>query len=387
MASPISVPRDPSKRGELATDTKTPPEKSSILPLTPPASSERPPSGFDLEAALQTFDDCCTGRNGRTSIKLQPRDYEQLTNALGRHPVLGPYTQDKLRFDYDPRSELLSIRMPTPVHEIVANSIANDIYDNIKAFQESPDHAGRFASRIVNVGSSRVFLREDVAEGQPGPPTAALKREPDAQFQHQEAAYPGVVLEVSYSQDGKDLKKLAWDYIQYSNGDIKAVIGIDINYGSAPSTVSLWRPKLVREEGEELDILDVEQEIVYEPFRSPMGEPLNKARNIRLMLSDFATDKLCERLNSSAFSISYERLAEVLGQAESMQRTREHGLGQGVKSDRKTKKRQRPSSSPERLASEDEAQFRLEEDRVKERADADDDDFLPRARRRCHPNR
>jgi hypothetical protein len=58
-------------------------------------------------------------------------------------------------------------------------------------------------------------------------------REPDAQFQQRDAEYPGVVLEISYSRDGKDLKKLAWDYIQYSNGDIKVVIGIDIKYSTA----------------------------------------------------------------------------------------------------------------------------------------------------------
>jgi hypothetical protein len=76
-----------------------------------------------------------------------------------------------------------------------------------------------------------------------------------------------VVLEISYSQDGKDLEKLAWQYIQLSNGDIKAVIGIDINDPPKASTVSLWRPKYTREEGEELDILDVEAEIAYQVHR------------------------------------------------------------------------------------------------------------------------
>jgi hypothetical protein len=154
--------------------------------------------------------------------------------------------------------------MPTPVHEFLSNAVAIEIYENLKAFQQSPNREGQFANRIKNGGSSRIFLREDVVERETEPSGATLKREPDAQFQHQAAAYPGVVLEVSYSQDGKDLDKLAWDYIQYSKGDIKAVIGLDINYGSKPSTVSLWRPKLVREEGEELDILDVEQEIEYQ---------------------------------------------------------------------------------------------------------------------------
>lgn len=95
MANPISVPGDPIRR--LDPDTRTPPDKSSILPLTPPASSERQLSGFDLGAVLKTFDDCRSGHNQQASIKLRPKDYDQLTEALEGHPVLGPYTQDKLR--------------------------------------------------------------------------------------------------------------------------------------------------------------------------------------------------------------------------------------------------------------------------------------------------
>jgi hypothetical protein len=76
------------------------------------------------------------------------------------------------------------------------------------------------------------------------------------------------VLEVSYSQDGKDLRKLASDYILGSNGDIKAVIGIDINYGKA-STVSLWRPNYIKEAGQEFDILEVKQELSYQVCQYP----------------------------------------------------------------------------------------------------------------------
>jgi hypothetical protein len=88
-----------------------------------------------------------------------------------------------------------------------------------------------------------------------------VRREPDGQFQHPDAAYPRVVLEVSYSQDGKNLKKLACDYILRSNGDIKAVIGVDIK-DKKESTVSLWRPNYLNEE-EEIEILEVRQDISY----------------------------------------------------------------------------------------------------------------------------
>lgn len=145
--------------------------------------------------------------------------------------------------------------MPAPVHDIFSTSVASEIYKKLQAI--AAEHHGRdgvFAAQIVNGGSSRILLETE--EEKP------LQRHPDAQFQHPQAAFPGVVVEISYSQDGKDLEKLAWEYIQHSNGDIKAVVGIDINYGVKPSTVSLWQPEYAQEEGEE--ILDVQTEIAYQ---------------------------------------------------------------------------------------------------------------------------
>jgi hypothetical protein len=89
-------------------------------------------------------------------------------------------------------------------------------------------------------------LLDEKPDGSSGDAHWATRRDPDGQFQHKDAAFPGVVIEVSYTQDGKNLRKLARDYIWGSNGDIKVVIGIDINYGRE-STVLLWRPKYVRE--------------------------------------------------------------------------------------------------------------------------------------------
>ncbi|KAK0655270.1 hypothetical protein B0T16DRAFT_310992, partial [Cercophora newfieldiana] len=132
-------------------------------------------------------------------------------------------------FDYDPTSSLLTIRMPSPVHEFFTNLLANEIRDQLKEIAERADKVGDFAGQIEYGGSSRVLLREGISDEGLGATDHVVRREPDGQFQHPDAAYPGVVFEVPYSQDGKDLKKLASDYILRSNGDIKAVVGIDIN--------------------------------------------------------------------------------------------------------------------------------------------------------------
>lgn len=60
------------------------------------------------------------------------------------------------------------------------------------------------------------------------------------------AQYPGVIIEVSYSQKRKDLPRLADDYILGSDRDIRVVIGIDVEYNaSKEATLSVWRPQIV----------------------------------------------------------------------------------------------------------------------------------------------
>lgn len=109
---------------------------------------------------------------------------------------------------------------------------------------------------------------------------------------------------------------------------------------------------------------------------------MNQAQVFRLTLNDFATDELCGVLEPVELFITYGRLAELLDQAEEIQRAREHGPGSGIRSSRKTRRRKRDSSSPDLLLSEDETQFRLEEQVATERADASDNEFRPPRRRR-----
>jgi hypothetical protein len=53
---------------------------------------------------------------------------------------------------------------------------------------------------------------------------------PDAYFRHFKAQYPGVILELYYSQKKRYLSRLANDYILGSNSNIGVVIGIKVEY-------------------------------------------------------------------------------------------------------------------------------------------------------------
>ena len=233
------------------------------------------------------------------------------------------------------------------------------------------------------------------------------RREPDAQFQHRDAEYPGVVLEVSYSQYGKDLTKLAWDYIQYSNGDIKVVISIDIKYSnSKEATLSVWRPRYIREDGEELKILEAEESIMSQvchllyrhgaeanlgkAFRNGDGTFDNSTSVLCLSLDDFATDEISTNKHfgdSTEIKVSYKELAHLLNRAEEMQESREPTQGSGghsAKSKRKTRKRKRSSSPFDELRSADEAERQNQEAMAEERSDAADDDFSSKTRVESH---
>ncbi len=62
------------------------------------------------------------------------------------------------------------------------------------------------------------------------PDDTITQHEPDACYGRRRYKFPGVVVEVAYSQKAQELGEIAWNYIVESEGDIKMVIGIDIDY-------------------------------------------------------------------------------------------------------------------------------------------------------------
>ncbi|KAJ5827624.1 hypothetical protein N7447_004387 [Penicillium robsamsonii] len=70
------------------------------------------------------------------------------------------------------------------------------------------------------------------------------KREPDASFKHWRARYPGVIIEVCYSQKSQRVSHLADEYILNTDGIVNAVIALDVDYkGSKKATITVWRPE------------------------------------------------------------------------------------------------------------------------------------------------
>ncbi|KAL9567457.1 hypothetical protein ACKAV7_008407 [Fusarium commune] len=352
----------------------TPPDKSSsLLPPSPPATDERPAKGIDahddsdrpLPVKLQRYKALCE----RTS---DPPAFAHFTVDREEHRKLKTkIAQAFKRFDYEPRRNLLTIRMPSPIHSYVASVFQQEVVTELhNAVANCTDETKSIAKKIMNVQDCRVYLKET------GDNYGPTKREPDIQFQYPDTTYPSVVVEVSYSQDGKDLRRLAQDYILYSDGEVKLVIGLDLHYRNEPSTVSLWRPEFTEiEDGLELGI---SEEVKQVPFCSSNGEALNPDQSLTIELRDFAPDELSKTWPDVTLDIAFSRLAQLAQDAQEWQKRKEsRGSDDKAKPRRVTRKRRLSSSPVEELRSEDEANYSKKEAAGASRHDASDGDYRP----------
>lgn len=248
----------------MAILSTTPPDKSSsLLPPSPPATAKRPVKDIDIDIVDgDDSDHRLPDPLQRHKLLSETRDVPEFAYfTLDREQYRKLYKKIERifrRFDYEPKRSRLTIRMPSPSHDYFATYFRDEICKELNKIASSrSDEAKPFAGNVMSALGSRVFLAETDDENDP------IKREPDIQFHYPGARYPGIVVEVSYSQDGKDLRRLAQDYILYSNGDIKLVIGIDLSYRGKPSTVSLWRPKFTEsEDGLDLETFEHVHEMV-----------------------------------------------------------------------------------------------------------------------------
>ena len=154
--------------------------------------------------------------------------------------------------------------MPSTLHETLRSRITEELILQLHTIGRSGSPSAIFADEIESCGSAEV-VSKDSKYG---------SHQPDDSFQHFDAQYPGVVLELSYSQKKKDLPRLADAYILGSDANIRVVVGIDVEYkGSKKASVSVWRPHIkVDAMGEkELSVVQtVTDEVCSPTFKKPM---------------------------------------------------------------------------------------------------------------------
>ena len=124
--------------------------------------------------------------------------------------------------------------MPTRVHEIMIAHVRSFILAALAEVLVDPLTPAALADLLRPVES---MDSSDISLG-PGNGRSS----PGGSFGHLGASVPAVVIEVSNSQKKKDLKTLARNYIIHTLGDVRLVIGIDIDYRrTRMRVVSVWR--------------------------------------------------------------------------------------------------------------------------------------------------
>jgi hypothetical protein len=148
--------------------------------------------------------------------------------------------EDFGRYDYDGDKCRLVVRMPTGVHELFIDEVEDAIRSQLKAIRNGSGRKAHFAQKVRPARSTEIHFATSAS-------SSKSKYEPDASFWHDDAQYPGVIIEVAYSQKKTRLGRLAENYLLDSDASVRVVVGLDIEYskkGSRKATLSIWRPRL-----------------------------------------------------------------------------------------------------------------------------------------------
>lgn len=350
----------------------TPPSIFKGQPLTPPLTVEKLYTEAPRIIALfrQIQAGRATAGEPLKEFQLVQGEYEQIERTLLQDNVLSGHVRDKIRYDYDEDQYKLAIRMPTAVHELFLKGVEDGIQSQLRALCDGSDKKARFAQKIQPAGSTEIRFA-------PIDSSSKSKYEPDASFWHDDAQYPGVIIEVAYSQKKARLRRLADNYLLDSDANVRVVIGLDIAYSneSRKATLSVWRPQLFDTvDGPELR---AEEVVSGEAFRDDGGNPVEH-RGLRLRLSDFTCKELArEQLGDedAEIWISGTQLCRYVERAESkVQRAlRKDTLPKEVK------KRKRSTTPSENIRDCDEANYVKEEESAAKRIAFRDSDYEDRS--------
>ncbi|KAF5608677.1 hypothetical protein FPANT_437 [Fusarium pseudoanthophilum] len=260
-----------------------------------------PATADELPQRLLEFKRKCTHGDPLplTKFHLSKADYTRLHDKL---------EVTFRRFDYNPRRQVISFRMPSTTHYFFVSFFGTAIRDKLKEIGRRDRRAHAFTKGIANGLSARVFLFDG---------DSTWEVQPDAQFHHIKARYSSVIIEIALTQDAKEFRRLATRYIHYTDGQIKVVLGIDLNENKE-STISVWKPTFTPLQNGDGVEMDLEQVVQSEPFRDANKNPVDGT--LTLHLHDFVPDNLCQDCPNTPISIPYRDMSDMIASAEEHKR-------------------------------------------------------------------
>ncbi|KIW76597.1 hypothetical protein Z517_09041 [Fonsecaea pedrosoi CBS 271.37] len=149
------------------------------------------------------------------------------------------FVEAKVKYDYSSDHETLTFRMAGHRHETLADYLKLRLGSFINKTMEHPEPAiAAFASSLMQTGSAQVKYPSRNGKG-------GIERRPDLTVINQNTIqYPVMIGEVAVSQTTQALDNLAREYVESTDGQIRTVIGLDVDDRmGAGVRISVWRAK------------------------------------------------------------------------------------------------------------------------------------------------
>ncbi|OBT65147.1 hypothetical protein VE03_04698 [Pseudogymnoascus sp. 23342-1-I1] len=215
-------------------------------------------------------------------LPLELHEFDDLFVRIGKNETLWGWVYDKLRFTYDSRTSTFVIRRPVRLHEAFQSQVDDWIQDKLKAIADSNAQSKPFVQDISCCRSATILIEP------PGNERVVISHSPDSQFIYLDTGWPSVVLEAARSLGPKSLSGLARDYIVQSGGNIRAVVGFELDTESKKVSLTVWRAHcfIHPENGPTVGMRSTTQVIRDEHGTTNPDE----GSGLRLMLWDFAPD-------------------------------------------------------------------------------------------------
>ncbi|KAI1345654.1 hypothetical protein F5Y01DRAFT_323007 [Xylaria sp. FL0043] len=175
--------------------------------------------------------------NGRdlATRTLYLNEYRQLLDEIRNDAELYDYTADN-RDKNNKRKKQLAVRMPTSFHEYLAERInrAVIVQQELVLTGKAECGTGECLGPYCKDSHTKDIAQKLQLQGHHTIKSSAEaesdKKDPDLsyKFDYPRSKFPGLVVEVGWSQKSSDLhKKCKW-YIEKSRGEIRTVIGVDL---------------------------------------------------------------------------------------------------------------------------------------------------------------
>ncbi|TAQ84340.1 hypothetical protein B7494_g7348 [Chlorociboria aeruginascens] len=307
----------------------TPPGSMNNDLPTPPLIDTKPAASVaKILQALRDYQNSAPPSSPWTAYKLDSEEYKELLVQLKHDELLGGFVPLKVRYDYDPIQSKFTLRMATVLHNTFISKLMLEIHKMLERLADEEIEAQPY---IKGIEPETGVLNFPIGDGDQ---QQAIRHEPDMTFKHRDAAWPGVVIELAYSQKKKSLVDLADNYILGSYGGIGVVVGLDLDYKkSRKASISVWRLKIStgddgKVKGKVEQVVDNQVTCpstrsegstnIEQLFRDAEGNHLHSpSSNLKLSLKDFATEKVAHGVPDFPIIIDSKTLCKLLGEAES----------------------------------------------------------------------